>query len=155
MALNALPPRTFERQHGGQIQRQRHLDQRADHVVEAQLQGGKRVGTGEDVDVVLEADELARADVLHLVERVADHGSEWPVSEDYEQRDRNRGKGDDDARLTPISGLLVEWNLGLLGRFHCCCSHDIPLFGLLLCLTKIAMEEDFGLVPPRTSRSPQ
>ena len=74
----------LERQHGGQVQGQANLDQRAGHVVKAQLQGGERVGTGEDVDVVLEADEFTRADVLHLVERVADHGSERPVGEDYE-----------------------------------------------------------------------
>ena len=125
--LESAAAADLERQHAGQGQGQANLDQRAGHVVKAQLQGGERVGTGEDINVVLEADEFTRADVLHLVERVADHGSERPIREDYEQCDRNCAEGDDNTGLAPISGLLIEWDLDLLGRFHCCCSHDIPL----------------------------
>ena len=118
----------LEREDGREVERERDLDEGADHVVERQLERREQVRTGEDIGVVLHADELRRTDVLHLVEAVSAHLEERQIGEDDEERDRQEAEEDDDARLLPIPAMLVERDIrsGLL-RDHCvrlCGSHD-------------------------------
>lgn len=118
-----------EAEHGGEVQRQGKLKQRAAHVVHRQEHGVEVVLLGEDADVVFQPHKGANLGVAAVVEAVLDHLAKGNVGEHHHQQHRHDGEGNDDEPLlnTRQRKPCAEAGLRLISPGRCGLSHTCTL----------------------------
>lgn len=82
----------LEAQNRGEQQRKRHLHDRTDHIIEAELEGLETVLAGKDINVILQPHKGTPSDVLHFKERELHHLEERQIGEHEKQQQRQHQK---------------------------------------------------------------